>query len=214
MPVSITIDAHDFIGGPDAHRPYHLIVGTVSCDAPYTPGGELFGADELETAIQTLLGRNDITVSTVQAMLLGESSDEDALFRMNAAGTRIMAFERPSTSITPNALPTESWSDALVVAGHTTAVPGTGVPLAVAITAGVATGPCKIGHGAPAVTLDCQWDLGARALNFLAADTVTECRVHLLDRGGAASINVDGTPVEYGAVDISAILCKFTAVVT
>jgi len=198
MAVVITIDAHDFIGGPDAHRPYHTIKGSVLCANPYTPGGELFGAAELQAAVQAALGRTDITVTTVHQLEVGESSSDAATFRMNAAGTRLVAINRPVDL-------TEAWSAALVVAGHTTNVPAGGIPVAVAATVGGVVGPCIVGHDAPAVTRHCRFNPTTRALDFLAADAVTEARALLIDRTVAE---------EYGAVNISTISAKFLAVVS
>lgn len=220
MPVVLTIDTHDFIGGPDAHRPYHIIGGTVSCANPYTPGGELLGIDELETAIQTLLGRTDITIAALEQILLGESSDEDAFFRMNAAGTRIVAFNHPSASLIAGAvgtIPTVEEVLAVVPVAHVSAVPAGRILLHAEIATGVATGPLRLGTVAPTVTLTAQYDSAAGELLTLAADDAATVDMIVLNPGTLPTlptVDTDGTPEEYGAVNISAIECKFLAVVT
>jgi hypothetical protein len=220
MAVDITILGHDFIGGPDCHRPYNTIQGTFNLENPYTPTGEAFGAAELQTAIQTLLGRTDITVSTLVGIQLGDCNDEDTFFVHD--GADVLAFNRPAASLnagTPSVVPSMEWSGALVPGvGHDVVLPAGSFPVAVEIIAGGAgiPGPAPIMHSA-AATGEVNYDDATNTLTFFAADAVTECRVLLMDQGAAnvsATINGDGTPVEYGAVNLSAIECKFLAVVT
>jgi len=220
MAVDITILGHDFIGGPDCHRPYNTIQGTFNLENPYTPGGEALGAAELQTAIQTLLGRTDITVSTLVGIQLGDCDDQDTFFYHD--GADVLAFELPGATLNAgvaSVVPSMGWSGALIPGvGHDVVLPAGTFPVAVEITAGGMgiPGPAPIMHSA-AATGEVNYDDATNTLTFFAADAVTECRVLLMDQGAAstpATINDDGAPAEYGAVNLSAIECKFLAVVT
>jgi hypothetical protein len=192
--------AYTTMDGASNFEPRFIIAGTLDPEV-YATGGVDIQAD-LQAALRTFLNRPDMTITTLNGLFVGGSSDPGYKAAFDPAAETVEVYRQAPASLnagTASVIPSVSWDGPHVVAAHTCALPA-GIVAGVHVTVGgAATGPYGMMSTAPAAASTVQIDLAGGAANFLAADAVTQAYFLLIDPGAAsvpATIDDDGSFAE------------------